>query len=790
MLKKTNKMILRLTSAALAAILGLSGMPYLLSGRTVFAGAAWEKTLDNTKLGVDQISYPKPPYSATSSWIGSYVYFGKYEGEPIKFRVLDPNTTRYGGRTMLLDSDKILFKQKFSTLQQNCNEWETSDVRASLNGSDFLQNSRCFTPGERSAVAKSSINGDVQYDSSSYIYAAYKKSVGLSKDKVFLLDAGDVVNPDYGYSSDPGFTKNGSEWSVDSNNTHEVTSRLKKFEGENDYWMLRTKCGGSSYHIGLIRTTGPFGSTMGNGNIKYAGVAPALNIDRSKILFSSVVSGKSEEYGAEYKLTIIDDNLNKITNPAANWSMSGSKLCIPVDYNTAVPGYAFEELQFRLLITDLEYADTDAEILYYLAVSDIEYENGLAIEKFTIPNSLQLRTWGDEYHVYLVAEQTNGKYECDFASRPYELRASNGTVQIDLTYGETELLMSQTRALYDMVEDGFPNYDYEDDVYSIDIDFDGSYDMYFDTYGSPTAGILDSCSVFGTDIWVNDDVTRVGYYSYSFVFPVCMPEITKAEPTDTGVQIKWDAVSRYKNYNVYRSTSLNGTYSYVASVTGGTTKYVDKTATGGKTYYYKVRPYKKYEGKTYYATFSLAKKVTVLSDTKLTAEPKSGVTMKLSWTAVSGAQSYEIYRSTSASGPYTYVKATTGTSTSDTGLTAGTRYYYMVRAKKTVNGENQYSKYASAVAVALATPTLESATFKSGKGVTLNWTKASGADRYNVYKYNTSTGKYDYVASVLGGTLTYTDATGKKGDYYKVRAYKRVDGVVYYGGWSNAKAGK
>ena len=219
-------------------------------------------------------------------------------------------------------------------------------------------------------------------------------------------------------------------------------------------------------------------------------------------------------------------------------------------------------------------------------------------------------------------------------------------------------------------------------------------------------------------------------------------------------------------------------------------KYVDKTAQGGKTYYYQVRPYSKSGGITTNGDWSEAKKVTILPDTKLTAEPKSGVTMRLSWTEVSGAGSYEIYRATSASGPYTYVKATTGTSTSDTGLKAGTRYYYMIRAKKTVSGETSYSKYASSVAVALATPTLESATFKSGKGVTLTWTKASGADRYNVYKYNTSTGKYDYVASALGGTLTYTDPNGKKGDYYKVRAYKRVDGVVYYGGWSNAKAGK
>ncbi|MBO4927586.1 MAG: hypothetical protein J5379_04980 [Clostridiales bacterium] len=267
------------------------------------------------------------------------------------------------------------------------------------------------------------------------------------------------------------------------------------------------------------------------------------------------------------------------------------------------------------------------------------------------------------------------------------------------------------------------------------------------------------------------------------------PVITKAEPNDTGVQLKWKETEGFSRYNVYRSESETGTYTYLASVIDAT-KYADTTAQSGKTYYYKVRPYRKDGGSTVYGVMSAPKKVVILEDTKLTAEPKSGVTMRLNWTEVNGAQVYEIYRATSAAGPYTYVKATTGTSTSDTGLVAGTRYYYMVRAKSTVNGEVSYSKYAGAVSVALATPTLESAAYGVGKGVTLKWTKASGADRYNVYKYNTKSGKYEYVTSVLGGTLMYTDPVGKKGDYYKVRAYKRVGGVVYYGGWSNAKAGK
>lgn len=265
------------------------------------------------------------------------------------------------------------------------------------------------------------------------------------------------------------------------------------------------------------------------------------------------------------------------------------------------------------------------------------------------------------------------------------------------------------------------------------------------------------------------------------------PTVTSAVPTDTGIKVKWSQATGAERYNIYRADSANGTYTYLASITSGTRQYLDTTVKGGKTYYYKVRAYKKFDDIVYYGAWSAAFKATILPDIKVTAEPKSGVTMSISWTSSKGATSYDIYRATSAGGPYKYVKSTTGTSTSDTNLTAGRRYYYMVRACKGSGDSASYSKFSSTAAVTIGTPTMNSATL-TGSGVKLSWGKIGVADGYNVYRYNGST--YVYVASVTGGKLTYTDPNGKKGTYYKVRAYKRVDGVVYYSDWSNAKAGK
>ena len=52
----------------------------------------------------------------------------------------------------------------------------------------------------------------------------------------------------------------------------------------------------------------------------------------------------------------------------------------------------------------------------------------------------------------------------------------------------------------------------------------------------------------------------------------------------------------------------------------------------------------------------------------------------LSWNASSGATSYHVKRATVSGGPYTQVAAPTAASDTDTGLTNGTTYFYVVSA--------------------------------------------------------------------------------------------------------------
>jgi hypothetical protein len=74
--------------------------------------------------------------------------------------------------------------------------------------------------------------------------------------------------------------------------------------------------------------------------------------------------------------------------------------------------------------------------------------------------------------------------------------------------------------------------------------------------------------------------------------------------------------------------------------------------------------------------------------TGLTATASGSTAANLSWTAVSGATQYRIYRATTSGGPYTQVGTSSTTSFTDSGLTCNTGYFYVVRAATSCESGN------------------------------------------------------------------------------------------------------
>ena len=86
---------------------------------------------------------------------------------------------------------------------------------------------------------------------------------------------------------------------------------------------------------------------------------------------------------------------------------------------------------------------------------------------------------------------------------------------------------------------------------------------------------------------------------------------------------------------------------------------------------------------------------TVLPKTILKINNTKKNTIVLSWNKVIGANGYTVYRSTSLNGKYTAIKNTTKLTYSNSGLTSGKKYYYIVKAYRLVNGEKKYTPYNS-----------------------------------------------------------------------------------------------
>ena len=171
--------------------------------------------------------------------------------------------------------------------------------------------------------------------------------------------------------------------------------------------------------------------------------------------------------------------------------------------------------------------------------------------------------------------------------------------------------------------------------------------------------------------------------------------------------------------------------------------------------------------------------------------------IKLTWNkAVNGANGYAVYRSTSKDGKYTLRKTITSKNTiefTDTGLDTNTTYYYKVRAYRMIADKKKYGSYSEIVC---AKPVLSKTTItvsSTSKKATIKWNKVLGASGYKVYSATSSNGTYSLKKTITSiNTLSYTNTNLVSGKtyYYKVRAYRNVNGKVVYGPYSAVKSKK
>ena len=176
---------------------------------------------------------------------------------------------------------------------------------------------------------------------------------------------------------------------------------------------------------------------------------------------------------------------------------------------------------------------------------------------------------------------------------------------------------------------------------------------------------------------------------------------------------------------------------------------------------------------------------------KVTLVSRTTSSIKIKWTKVKKAKGYQVSFYNAAKKKWVSEKKTTALNYTDTGLKDATTYSYKVRAYTKKNGRVVYGKYspvlkATTVAAPVVVKRVEkvSVSASTDSSITLKWPKVAGATGYYVFIYN----KYQrsWGAGKATTALSYTVSGLSTGANYafRVRAYTKKNGKVYYGKYS------
>ena len=270
------------------------------------------------------------------------------------------------------------------------------------------------------------------------------------------------------------------------------------------------------------------------------------------------------------------------------------------------------------------------------------------------------------------------------------------------------------------------------------------------------------------------------------------------------ISMSWNAIGRASGYEVYRKDANSEDYKLVKDLNA--TTYTDKGLAKGTEYSYKVKSYRVVDGVKVYSGDSNSISAKIKDSFKLNLEKTTRNSVEFSWDKIKDATGYEILRYSTASKKYVVIDDIDFDKLSDEdreaseeaevysyldqGKTSATIYNYKVKAYNKVDGKKVYLKESEKLK-ATTTPLTPNVTVKSSskKTARLTWKNCSTrATGYKVYMATSKNGTYKLVKTTTAKSFTKYYLTSGKTYYFKVRAYRTVDGKNIYGDYSTIKS--
>ena len=267
---------------------------------------------DEGEKAIRPVSEIKGYDSTTDSY--NFIYFGKYNDAPLKWRVLDDKTNT-GGDGLFLLSEPLLDLIVFNGSANN--NWQGSNAQTWCKNFE----SSNLTAAEQ-AVILSTNKSDSKYTGAYMADFAQADNI-LANDKIFFLSAEEAHNKTYGFSD-----------------------KTDRIAAEGTYWWLRSPASTESSFVGMVNIDGDVGgfpSYMGKVRAR-----PALNLnkDNGSVLFvSAAEGGKAGSTGTlaavgattakEWKLTLLDNSRQFIARTTA---YDAAAKTVTVAYSGATAG--------------------------------------------------------------------------------------------------------------------------------------------------------------------------------------------------------------------------------------------------------------------------------------------------------------------------------------------------------------------------------------------------------------------------------------------------------------------
>lgn len=273
--------------------------------------------------------------------------------------------------------------------------------------------------------------------------------------------------------------------------------------------------------------------------------------------------------------------------------------------------------------------------------------------------------------------------------------------------------------------------------------------------------------------------------------PAAPASLVQQTSTDSSITLTWNKIPEVYGYQIVRYDESQNKYVAVGTAKGASTvTFTDKNLQDGKKYTYKVRGYYKLNSRNVYGTYTDTCTGITIADNienfKVAATSASAI--RLSWSPITAATGYRIYRLNPSTGKYeaiTTLTSSTTTTYTDKDLNAGADYSYKIRAYTTTESGTILHVVSNAV-TGTTNPGLVSGLkvrISTSNSISIKWNQENNVNGYLVYTWDKDTATWTKIANVKGGDQTIYTHTGLKSatQYsYSVRAYYKKDGVMRY----------